>query len=327
MDWETMEAIEPQAGETLERAMARYARLRLEPSTAQARRARAAVMEAAWRSRLQSESEARRTGRRSVAAGRRWIPFSTWNLRRISLAASAAVFAGLLLGTSVFAASRAGGPLYGARIALEDVTLPADPASRLQAQIANAQVRLAEAYDAESRNDQVALTAALSAYSVDATTLAETTGPGTAQALAAVEQHRDVLLALIQQANAEALPGLNQALASSDKAIELLSAGGNGNGNGAGGNGNGNGGTGGNGSGGTGGNSGGAGGGQHPVTTPAPSPRPAATPNPPDHTPKPAPTPKPTATPKPSHSPKGGPQTSDASSTLAPSASPSPSVP
>jgi len=295
-DWEAMEAIEPRAGEELERTMARYARVRLEPSPAQTKRARAIVMETAWRSKIDAEP-----------AGRRWrLPFASWAGRRVALAASAAVLAGLLLGSSVFAATRAGGPLYDARIAVENVMLPSDPAARLQAQIANAQMRLAEAYDAEVRGDQGALTAALQAYTLDAGTLSATSGPSAAQALAAIEQHRGVLLSLIGRAPASALSGLDQALSSSDNAIEQLTitdSGQSGGGNGGGGNG---------GSGGQTGGSGSGGGDQNNATPaptaapalsapPAPTAAPANTPKP-DHTPKPGPTPKPAHTPKPAAS-------------------------
>jgi hypothetical protein len=302
-EWETMEAIEPQAGDELERTIARYARVRLDPSPAQVRRARAAAMEAAWRTRIETDS-----------ASRRWhLPFASWGARRIALAASAAIFAGLCLGTSVFAASRAGGPLYDARIAIEQATLPSDPSARLQAQIANAYSRLAEARDAEARGDQGALAAALAAYSEGASALAATTGPAAEQALSAVQQHRGVLISLMEQAPPAALPGLNQALASSNDAIEELTAtndGQDGNGNGAGagnGNGAGNGGGAGNGSGvgnGAGGNGNGAGGNGNGA---APTAHPAASPKP-DHTAKPAPTAKPQHTPRPGSSanPGGG---------------------
>jgi uncharacterized membrane protein YgcG len=295
-DWETMQALEPRAGEQLERTLERYTRVRLDPSPAQAKRARAAVMEAAWRTRIAPE-----------AASRRWhLPFSGWSARRVGLAATAAVFAGLLVGSSTFAASRAGGPLYGARIAVEDALLPSDPAARVQAQIANAQVRLAEAYDAEARRDEGAMAAALAAYETDATTLSAVTGPDASMALAAVEQHRDILKALIAKAPATALPGLNQALESSDKAIQVLTDTDKGHGgSGSGGNGTSGGsgsGTGGNGS--SGGNNG-SNSGNGNSATPPPAPTPAPTVKP-DHTPKPKPTvaPGPDVTPKPDHTPK-----------------------
>ena len=311
-DWEAMEAIEPSAGEELERVMARYARVRLDPSPAEARRARAAVMEHAWRARLESLP---------AAPARRRTPFAHWSPRRLATTGAAAVLAGLLVGSSAFAASRAGGPLYGVRLAVEDATLPADPSARLQAEIANAQARLAEAYDAEVRGDQGALTAALSAYGEDATTLAAATGPSAEQALAALQQHQDVLQSLIGRAPASALPGLDRALLSSDSAIQRLTAtergqnsGGGGNGSSGNGNGNaggagagpagsgnpggGNGNAGGAGAGPAasgnpgGGNAGGSGSGAGGRATPAPTATPAATVAP-ERSPKPHPSPKP----------------------------------
>ena len=47
-----MTELEPRAGEELERQLDRFVRVRLDPSPAQAKRARSAVMEAAWRQRL-----------------------------------------------------------------------------------------------------------------------------------------------------------------------------------------------------------------------------------------------------------------------------------
>ena len=52
MNEDEMAAAEPLAGEELERALGRYARVRLDPSQAQRRRARSAVMEEAWRRRI-----------------------------------------------------------------------------------------------------------------------------------------------------------------------------------------------------------------------------------------------------------------------------------
>ncbi len=292
-DWETMEAIEPSAGDELERMMARYARVRLEPSPARAKRARAALMEAAWRSKIEADG-----------VSRRWrLPFASWSARRVAVAAVAAVFAGLMVGSSVFAASRAGGPLYDTRIALENAMLPSDPAARLQAEIAAAQTRLAEAYDAEARGDQGALNAALHAYSQEAGTLAAATGPAASQALAAMEQHRAVLLSLVARAPSAAQPGLDRALSSSDQAIERLTIANetqNGNGNGATNGGNGNGVPGnGNGNGAT---NGGNGNGNSSAATPGPAAAPAST-SQPGHTPKPAHTPNPASSSAPGNAP------------------------
>ena len=63
------------------------------------------------------------------------------------------MLAGLLIGSTAFAASRAGGPLYDVRLALEEATLPADPGARLEAELAMAQGRLAEIVEAAARDD------------------------------------------------------------------------------------------------------------------------------------------------------------------------------
>lgn len=289
-DEETMQAIEPRAGDELERVMARYARVRLDPSPAQARRARAVVMEAAWRLRLDADP----------APARRRGLFAGWSSRRVGAALSAAVLAGLLVGSSAFAASRAGGPLYGPRLVLEDLTLPADPVSRLEARIAQAQTRLAEASDAEIRRDDNALGAALTAYEQALGSIESTTGSDAGRALEAVRFHQSVLTRLLDDAPSAAMGGLTQALDRSDQAItRLTAADAGGSTNGTGGNGTGgNGGPGGNGTGGNGtGGNGGPGGSVAPTV--APTPAPASTPMP-----TPVATPKPDHTPRPDHTPK-----------------------
>ena len=59
-----MTELEVRAGEGLERQLERYARVRLDPSTAQAKRARAALMEAAWRQRIAGSAAVVGTGPR-----------------------------------------------------------------------------------------------------------------------------------------------------------------------------------------------------------------------------------------------------------------------
>ena len=58
-----MTELEPRAGEELERQLDRFVRVRLDPSPAQAKRARSAVMEAAWRQRLGAPPRRRSTSR------------------------------------------------------------------------------------------------------------------------------------------------------------------------------------------------------------------------------------------------------------------------
>ena len=119
------------AGEELERQLDRFVRVRLDPSPAQAKRARSAVMEAAWRQRLGAPATA--SEEPSVAAAMTVLPspyraaapsrglFGGWSSRRLGASFAAAMLAGLMLGTSAFASSRAGGPLYETRLALEEL--------------------------------------------------------------------------------------------------------------------------------------------------------------------------------------------------------------
>src|SRR2546423_1007474 len=77
--------------------------------------------------------------------------FTGW--RRASFALAAATLAGLMLGTSVFAASSAGGPLYGTRLWLETATLPSDANARAAAELQRLQSRLGDTADAAVRGD------------------------------------------------------------------------------------------------------------------------------------------------------------------------------
>ncbi len=273
-----MQEMEPQPGETLERMLARYARVRLDPSPAETRRARAAVMEEAWRRRFELAAAAAvvpSAAQAPLADRPRRLPFARWGLRRLSGALSAAVLAGLLIGTSAFATSRAGGPFYETRLALEELTLPSDAASRVEAEIAMAQTRLAEIVEASSRDDQRALSAALAAYEHTIGILGATTGGPATRAEEAVASHRAVLERVAGMVPEQARGGLDHALSASDTAIDRLSAAGDGK----------------PGAGGSGGGSSGPGNVKGDAATPSPEPTPAATPTQkPGRTPAPKPT-------------------------------------
>lgn len=226
MNEDEMATAEPRAGEELERMLGRYARVRLEPSQAQQRRARSAVMEEAWRRRIDP------TGSVAATAGYRPVRralFAGWTTRRIAASLSAAVLVGLMFGSSVFATSRAGGPLYESRIALESLMLPSDPSARIDAELAQAQARLAEAVEATGRNDSRAAIAALDAYDAAIDRLTTAGGPAAVRAREAVQFHRSVLLEVAAGAPAGAAGGLERALENSNRVIESL---GNGAGNG-----------------------------------------------------------------------------------------------
>ena len=228
-----MTELEVRAGEALERQMDRYARLRLEPSSAQAKRARAAVMEAAWRQRLTPVlvERAEAPVAATVAAGttpstavnpRRHGLFAGWSARRIGVSLAAASLAGLMVGTTAFAGTRAGAPLYDVRLAVEELTLPAGGRARLEAELALAQGRLAEIVDAAARNDPGAVSAAVRGYQATLDELDTATGGPADRALVAVQYHHQVLLDVLASAPVAARSGLERAIASSATSIGIL---------------------------------------------------------------------------------------------------------
>jgi hypothetical protein len=215
MNEDEMQATEPIAGEDLERQLARYARVRLDPTPAQSRRARTAVLEAAWRRRLEVPEGAR--------AARRWHgPFSAWSARRVAASLSAAVLAGLLVGSTAFATSRAGGPLYEARLAFETLTMPTDPEARLEAELAQAQARLADVVEAAGHGDDGGIAAALAAYGRSLDDLEALSGDPADRAMEAIQFHRTVLLRLAGTVPEQALVGLENALERSSAVIDKL---------------------------------------------------------------------------------------------------------
>lgn len=274
------DAIEP--GDPLQRRLARYARVRLEPDPAATRRIRAAVMSEAWRRHLAAESAAaasRRTGSR--------VPFAGWSARRLGTTVTAAVLTGLLLAGTVFAGSRAGGPLYDTRLVLETALLPSDPEARVQAELAMAQTRLAEASQAAVAGDGSAFEAALTGYATVVDDLANAVGGPADRALAAVQLHVEVLQGLRARMPAPDSPGLDRALERSSGAVERLEQAG---------------------AGGDGGTPGA--GPATPTAKPGNSPKPAKSPAPTaaptGEAPEPSTTPKPGNSPKPGNTPKPG---------------------
>jgi hypothetical protein len=219
-----MTELEVRAGEELDRKMERYARLRLDPSAAQAKRARSVLMEAAWRERLASQAIPVADDRPATPARRFRGPFAGWSASRLGASLAAATLAGLLLGTTAFAASRAGGPLYPTRIAFEALTLPTDPQARLEAELALAQGRLAEIADSVARDDPGAVAAALGAYLAALDDLDESTGGPADRALTAVEFHQAILEDLLTRVPENGRPGIENAIARSGTVIERLHA-------------------------------------------------------------------------------------------------------
>ena len=171
----------------IERRLESYARARLSPDPQTIARVRARVMREA---RLQADlprttilgaSTSRRI-RRPVA-------------RRLSMAIlAAAVWLGVAAG-SIFAA-QAGGPLYPARLWLEQAALPGEAAARTASELSRLEARLADALSAATRGDTGAVQAALDAYGQIADeVIAATTGNQTlgGTVAAALDKHLAVL--------------------------------------------------------------------------------------------------------------------------------------
>ena len=126
-------------------------------------------------------------------------PFAGWSVRRASFATAASLVLGVSIATTTFAASRAGGPLYASRIWVDTATLPAEPGPRLQAELAFAETRLAEASAAAANDDVGGVTAALDAFNgIIVMTADEQAARGAAPgvALQAFQHHLAVLQGL-----------------------------------------------------------------------------------------------------------------------------------
>lgn len=217
--------------DAVERQLADFARVALEPDPGAMARIRAALLREARLGRLAPAGGTRPpldrlTGDHRTVSLRR--PFRSWSARRLTSVLVAAAMSGLLLGGTVFASTRPGAPLYDARVWLEQVTLPSDPDARLEAEIARAQARLAEATEAEAAGDDRAVAAALGAYAriVDET-LAEGAAAvdGAERATLAFLHHLTVLSALqetLETADSPAADALANALERSSEAIDRL---------------------------------------------------------------------------------------------------------
>ncbi len=149
MDDELRPLGRPEPDDELKRRLEGYAHARLAPDPARIARMRARLLaEVRERPAAGPTRLAPRSRRRT-----RWLP--------ALLAAGLSV---VLVGGVALAGSRAGGPLYPARLWLEDVTLPADPASRLDGELDHLQTRLDEAAQAAVSGNGGAVQAALDAY-------------------------------------------------------------------------------------------------------------------------------------------------------------------
>jgi hypothetical protein len=247
-------------------------RLRADPERTGVVRAR--VMAAA-------RAEARRPA--APVVRRRWIALPR-PVRGPLLAAAGLVLAAALAG-GVLAGTAPGGPLYGARLWLEEQLLPVAPQARDDAQLGRLDDRLAEARRAADQGDVAAVAAALEEYRRTADEALDSAGDDAARrehVAAALARHVAVLEALIARAPARAAAAIRAVVDRTEVHIrEIVDAPGK---------------------------PGVPGG---PEATPEATPRPTPKPKP-DATARPTPKPKPDATarptPKPAKSPPGKPE-------------------
>ncbi len=220
----------------LERRLEAYAGARLSPDPRQMARIRTALVAEAGGtlagpsllslrlpSRLSLVAEAGRspTAARAGSGGPRI--FTGW--RRTTTALAAASLAGLLLGGTAFAASRAGAPLYGVRVWLEAATLPADQEARAAAELSRLQSRLGDAADAAARGDGSAVSAALAQYRTSVEEALATAGDNH-DILARLEieltRHQVVLASLLGLVPSSAQDAIQQVLDRDQHALDVI---------------------------------------------------------------------------------------------------------
>ncbi len=170
-----------------------YADARLTPDPAGLARMRASVV-------AEARARSRTTSRRSVDRLPLFGGVFSVRWRRPVLGVVGATFLIVALAGGALAGSVPGGPLYGARLWLETVTLPGDPDARTDAEIARLENRLEEAASAAAEGDGPAVSAALQAYrdTIDVTlALAGDDLTREERLQTVLEQHRIVLETLV----------------------------------------------------------------------------------------------------------------------------------
>jgi uncharacterized membrane protein YgcG len=170
----------------IERRLESYARARLSADPQVVARIRARVMREA---RLQADApRVAAPDPLTARRARRMTP------RRVSVGfLAAAVWLGVAAG-SIFAA-QAGGPLYPARVWIEQATLPSEAGARTTAEFVRLDARLADALVAAARGDAGAVQAALDSYrQIADDTIAVAAGNATLVGLVADVLDRHILL-------------------------------------------------------------------------------------------------------------------------------------
>ena len=302
MDNDKMQHRDPE-DDKLARRLEAYAEARLSPELSATARMRARVMAAAHHQAALARADlARADADRAAVAPTLAADAQADRTRRATWRRplTALLAAGLTLGVGVssVAAAQAGGPLYGARIWAETLTLPANADDHAQAELRRLEDRLAEAAAATATGDLNAANAALEAYAAivgEATNDVGNDVSAAATLETGVRSNIDVLTVLVGRVPTEqARDAIQRAIDRSDSAVDELH--------------------------GKPTDTPGVGPAANPTRTPKPAGTPdktanpnKPTPDPAEPTPKPHPTPKAASTPeaaltpRPEHTPRGGP--------------------
>jgi Domain of unknown function (DUF5667) len=198
-----------------------YAESHLEPDPAATARTRAVLMVDARR----ILGAAPVTGAAPISLGLTGPGLLGRLFRRPALAATAALLGLAVVAGGTVAASGPGGPLYGARLWVETLTLPSDTTARAAAELDHLQARLDDATAAAANGNGDAVTAALDAYRqtlADASSLA-TGDPSREQHLIAeLGRHQAVLEALLHQVPTPAAAAIREAVERTQARIDAI---------------------------------------------------------------------------------------------------------
>ncbi|MGZ6340304.1 MAG: hypothetical protein ACXWMX_00485 [Candidatus Limnocylindrales bacterium] len=204
-----------------------YADERLRPEPTAMERVRSQVMAQA---REQLSRPAVIPGR-TPDAGRleRWRGVLRVRAARSGMALAGAGLALVLAGGGAYAASQPGGPLYGARLWVEGVTLPAGGQARVDADAVRLQERLAEVEAAARSGDATAFADALKAYRDTLTDTLRAAGTDLSKQdrlMTLLTRHLAVLQALVDRLPANAAAAVRQDLARTNETLQGVKNGG-----------------------------------------------------------------------------------------------------
>lgn len=222
----------PDPDDELERMLESYARAQLTPDPDQVARMRIQLMVEA-NERLAAPvlaipGPATRRGLRGLLGRLGWSAGGSAarpHRARLAPALLGASLAVLLLGGVTYAGSRAGGPLYPARLWLENASLPSDSTARLVAELGHLQARLNDATGAVASGNGGAVQAALDAYraTVDqAVATADGNLDKTTRLGLVLGNHEAVLRALVGEVPPQAADAIQRAIDRTEQKIQQV---------------------------------------------------------------------------------------------------------